>query len=276
MEWSGWPPKKLDKAQNVALCAIPPVWKTTPIKIMQKEAATPPIEHTLHYLCELASLRLHRLEPLHPIRLRIKNAHSTTDPTQLEKIAQTCSPITQYSDPLVDLDPWEEHFFGGTQNVFQSTRGTRDKKKASQNFKSWIETLDRKDILVYSDGSQEVDQNGTTTGPGVAWVFKWTDRWLGMNRFSLGANAEVYNAEALAILRGLEAAIARPMARLAPGIHICLDNLSVARNAGKGSSQAAFKKFRDAAKGWLYTGKRLTVQWIPAQTRIEGNEIADK
>lgn len=64
--------KKLDKAQNVALHAILPVWKTTTGKIMQKEAATPPIKHTLDYLCELASLRLHRLEPRHPVRLRTK------------------------------------------------------------------------------------------------------------------------------------------------------------------------------------------------------------
>lgn len=41
------------------------------------------------------------------------------------------------------------------------------------------------------------------------------------------------------------------MARVVPGIHICLDNLSVARNAGqipKGSSREIFKQFREAAK----------------------------
>ena len=100
-----------------------------------------------------------------------------------------------------------------------------------------------------------------------------------MNGFSLGANIEVYDAEALAILGGLEEAIASPMARLTPGIYICLDNLNVGRNAGnttKGSSHAAFKKFRFASKGWLHTGKRLTVQWIPAHTGIERNEIAEK
>ena len=100
-----------------------------------------------------------------------------------------------------------------------------------------------------------------------------------MNGFSLGINAEVYDAEALAMCGGLEAAISSPMARVASGIHICLDNLSVARDAGnttKGSSQAAFKKFRDAAKGWLQSGKRMTVQWIPSHTGIEGNEIADQ
>ena len=65
---------------------------------MQKEAATPPIKHTLNYLYELASLCLHRLEPRHSIRLRTKNAHSTKDPTRLERIVRSCSPITQYSD----------------------------------------------------------------------------------------------------------------------------------------------------------------------------------
>ena len=53
------------------------------------------------------------------------------------------------------------------------------------------------------------------------------------------------------------------MARVAPGIHICLDNPGVACNADgipKSSSQKAFRQFRDVAKGWLQTGKELTVQ----------------
>ena len=39
--------KKLDKAQNPALRAIFPVWRTTLIVVLQKEAATPPIHDTL-------------------------------------------------------------------------------------------------------------------------------------------------------------------------------------------------------------------------------------
>lgn len=68
---------RLDKVQNTALRTILPVWRTTPIRIMQREAATPPIEHTLDYLCELASLRLHKLEPRHPLRLRTKKPVTT-------------------------------------------------------------------------------------------------------------------------------------------------------------------------------------------------------
>lgn len=58
---------KSDRAQSVALRAILPVWKTTPSIILQREAATPPIHHTLDYLCELAALRLHKLETHHPL-----------------------------------------------------------------------------------------------------------------------------------------------------------------------------------------------------------------
>ena len=38
---------KLDKVQNVVLCAVLLVWKTIPISILQKEAGTPPVYHTL-------------------------------------------------------------------------------------------------------------------------------------------------------------------------------------------------------------------------------------
>ena len=54
---------RLNKVQNIALCTILPVWRTTPITIMQREAATPLIEHNLDHLCKLASVRLHKLEP---------------------------------------------------------------------------------------------------------------------------------------------------------------------------------------------------------------------
>lgn len=54
---------RLNKVRNIALCTIFSVWWTTPTTIMQREAATPPIEHTLDHLCKMLSVQLHRLEP---------------------------------------------------------------------------------------------------------------------------------------------------------------------------------------------------------------------
>lgn len=85
---------RLDKVQNTALRTILPVWRTTPIRIMQREAGTPPIEHTLDCLCELASLRLHKLEPRHPLRLRTKKTYDSLHPTRLETLAQRCTVTT--------------------------------------------------------------------------------------------------------------------------------------------------------------------------------------
>ena len=104
---------RLDKVQNIALRTILPVWRTTPIQIMQQEAATAPIEHTFDHLCELASLRLHKLEPRHPLCLRKKKAHTSFKPTRLEKMAKICPEFTQTSNPLLESEPWEPNLLGG-------------------------------------------------------------------------------------------------------------------------------------------------------------------
>lgn len=54
---------RLNKIQKIALRTILTAWRTTPITIMQREAATSPIEYTLDHLCKLASARLHKLVP---------------------------------------------------------------------------------------------------------------------------------------------------------------------------------------------------------------------
>ena len=65
------------------------------------------------------------------------------------------------------------------------------------------------------------------------------------------------------MLKDLRQALKSPMAKVASRIYICLDNLGMARNIGrisKSFSQKAFRRFKDLAKGWLQTSKKLTVQ----------------
>ena len=157
-------------------------------------------------------------------------------------------------------------------------RGYRRQEKSSANFNSWLTSLDKNDIVVYTDGSQKVDKTGKILGTGSAWILRWKERWLGMNGFSLGPKAEVYDAEILGLCGGLEAALTSPMVGLISGIHICTDNLSVAQKAGSipnGSSQARFARFKEAARHWVQHGRRITVQWVPSHMGIQGNEKAD-
>lgn len=153
---------------------------------------------------------LHKLEPRHPLRLRTRKAYLSLHPTRLKKLAQLCPASTQYSDPLLDSCPWEKHLFGGSHRCLDATGVTGDKKKAAANFNSWLSSLDKNDIVVYTDGSQKVDNMGKVLGTGSAWTLRWKERWLGTNGFSLGPKAEVYDAEILGLCGGLEAAYNQP------------------------------------------------------------------
>ncbi len=69
------------------------------------------------------------------------------------------------------------------------------------------------------------------------------------------------------------------MAGLASEIHVCTDNLNIAKKAGSvpnGSSQASFIRFREGVKSWLQKGKKVAVQWVSSQMRIIENEKSDQ
>ena len=134
-------------------------------------------------------------------------------------------------------------------------------------------------MILYTDGSQEYDQTGSPSGTGAEWVIEGVKNWFSKGGAALGTTQEIYDSEVYTMTRGLGVALKAPMAQHASAIHICLDNFSVAKNAGKileQSSQATFIKFRELAKTWLAKeGNTMTVQWIPGREGIKGNPTAD-
>lgn len=242
--------KKLHKAQNIAIRAILPIWKTVSTAVIQKKVAIPPIHHRLDYLYKLAALGLHKLEVQHPLRIQTKWAYTTANPSRLKRIAQKCPNKVEYIDSSQDLELWEKYLFG-SDSCLAATSDTSNKDKAAIKFNNWLNSQNPLDIIVYTHGSQEVDQNNTPTEIGAGWVLNWVGSWHKKQGISLGKTKEVYDAEEIAMLEGLQQALKSPMARVVPGIHICFDSIGVARNTGgvpKSSSQKVFGQFRNLAE----------------------------
>ena len=93
-------------------------------------------------------------------------------------------------------------------------------------------------------------------------------------------NAEVYEAEIIGLCGGLNAALSSPMAGLVSEVHVCKDNLIIAKEVGSvpnSSRQAAFIKFREGVKSWLQKGKKKDVGATGSKPHgNHGNERADQ
>src|SRR5204863_493304 len=124
------------------------------------------------------------------------------------------------------------------------------KDRAAEDFIEFLTTIPPDDIQVFLDGSKSEAMDGTTGSRSVTFQH---GHKIDHKAFSLGHNAEVFDAEASTALCRAKAALLAPMAKYAMDMWVFLDNLEVAMQLlapSTGSSQAVFEEFCEVARKW--------------------------
>lgn len=271
--------KKMDVVQNIALRSALPVFRTTPIPLLQCAAGIPPIALTLDDLNRRFAIRLSRLDPDHPLKKRIRFRRSSEHTATSLCLFHTLLPAElEPSNPLAQ-PPWRAPL---SPAACPSRTGNRSEQ--ANHFLQWQTTTSPRDLWVYSDGSKLADGRS-----GAGWTVQILGREVASGSAPLGVHQEVFDAEAYALRRGLEAASAVSCAPHAAALYASLDNQSVVSSVYGGSisssqsnilaAQTAIATWKDRHRPSAYAQlptDPAAVVWLPGHAGIRGNVRADQ
>ena len=224
-----------------------PVWKTTPTSALYRESGLSLPEIALNVQALSATIWFRRLDPRHPLRIRAGKITSFSKPISRFARRSLSLPKADQVDSL-NAPPW-------TEDEPREAAGARvgaphgfTKKQAAQDFQIFLKNIAIQDIIIYSDGSKLKDGQA-----GAGFVVYQRSLEITRRAIPLGPKAEVFDAETIAALAGVEADLALPTAAYATNLWICLDNLEVALRLGSpflGSSQETFIRFMESMESW--------------------------
>lgn len=268
----------LTRVVLTAARAILPVYCTTPTAVLLRESGLPPPEIALNTQVLAATVRLRRLDPLHPLYSRATAVLRSSYPTSRFARRVLALPPSEQVNPLV-LAPWSILDRDDASIRIGAPCGL-SKEQCTKDFLTFLQNLSPSDIVLYSDGSKL--SNGSTGAGFVAYQYGLQ---ILRQAIPLGTRIEVFDAEARAALAGLEAVLTLTSIRFAANLWICLDNLEVALqllSPSKGSSQEIFQRFAELAPQWLQRQRlphvhpgKVCIRWVPGHAKVPGNEAAD-
>lgn len=268
----------LDRVLRGALRGTLPAYRTTPIPVLHRETAIPPMEIILDQKHASARLRVSRLDNRHPVFRRLFQTRSFPANTRLIRKHLPCLEEVEQTDPLA-YPPWQAENPRATQNICPTREG------AGVAFQQWADTCPPLSMFLFTDGSR---LSNSDTVAGAGWYGYWGIWKQESARGCLSLpQHEVFDAEATAATEGLKAAYSSAQAPYTQNLYVLLDNQEVAQQlqgCPRGSSQSTILAFQEAADAWPNRSPRclaippgqVHVFWIPGHAGIAGNEQADE
>lgn len=247
---------------------VMPVWRTTPVTAMFRDAGLPMAEDALEEARYRFGHRLRSADRRNPIVARITGrdiirGRGAGGTQRLRTALQHAANKIEIPQRPILREP---RFTPGCR--IDPTRGLT-KAQAAKDFVLWYDNLPGNNIVVFSDGSQE-----GRTNIGYGYAVYQGEQLLGSGNGRLDECSINFDAEAVGAWRGLEWATLN-----IPGIKqlttwVCLDNTGVIwgqRGNAAPSSQWAYHKFHK-----VMDTQDVKVKWCPGHCNIPGNELADK
>jgi ribonuclease HI len=266
----GWHVERVQGALAVAARGVLPVWKTTPVPVLFRDAGLPSAEALLEESKLRFALRLKTVDEQHPLVRRTllpiiargRGAGTGRRPqTKIQLLGTIFSDV-----PRPELRP--PHFSAGCR---EDPTGGIDKRTASRAFKEWFASIPPSDVAIFSDGSEQYKDGFKYVGYGYS-IYR-DQKEIASGYGGINSTSHVFDAEVTAAWRGLQHALSLPGVR-GSRIWQCIDSTSVIqclRGNASTTSQWAFHKCQDAMQS-----HDIRVRWSPGHTGIEGNEAADR
>ncbi|KZL86237.1 endonuclease reverse, partial [Colletotrichum incanum] len=175
---------QLDTMQAKAIRAVLPVYRTTPVPILQREAALPPAEVILDAKLYKASVRIHRLDERHPLRKRLGDRPGPD--SRLRRMARLVDGNAEYVDPL-ELPPWERLADWHTVLRKVGYDPGKAKEELALEFTDRLGTFSKRDVVIYSDGPRAPSALALLVSIGInAGVGALSGSWPWQTTRSLG------------------------------------------------------------------------------------------
>ncbi|EDN04709.1 conserved hypothetical protein [Histoplasma mississippiense (nom. inval.)] len=271
----GWHVGTVEKVLTMAARGVLPVFRTTPIAALYRDAGLPSAMVALEEAKIRFATRLQVVDEKHPLASRIAPPMITRgrgagtrqrSKTKIQRLGALLPEVNRHTLAI-------PHYSEGCGT--DPTEGV-DKKNAAQAFKEWWRSQPSTDLYVFSDGSERSLDNSRQVGYG--FIVYQGNKQLASFSAALSSMSHIFDAEAVGACRALECAVKLLPCVTEdssnPQIWLCLDNTSVIwgiRGSAAASSNWAYNRCHE-----LLRQHNVGLKWAPGHMGIEGNEEADR